>query len=580
MENLLSTVKSISELIDDFERGLIAIPEIQRDVVWKSDQVKALIDSITNGFPCGSLILWEPREKDASIVKLIVRPERLEKFNGVLPRYFLLDGQQRLTALASVILKRELLKDLLNELEEDMPFIFTNLKKFPKEIEATDAVAGYKFPWVMYNNMFDGSLNNSNEYASLENATKEKIRKYVQTIRDYKFPVQIVRDQNYQTVAEIFTRVNSQGTPLTGAEIHLAKIVPYWAGITKKFRDYRRDLRKTDYDLDLTFLMRIITSIECDVPQIKKLSDKIQKDKTTKTKLNATWKKAQTSTDKLIKILKNELLLDKSKFFTSKNTLVPLVYYISKEIKGTANKDIKKFFLLSQLSEHYGGAAETTLRKDFKTLTEAVRPRIGLNEIVDNVNRETRREYRGLKIKPESVRGIPSKNVLILLMYILMRKNKATDWGNDGLLLNEIEPEDTQLHHIFPFDLMIKDKGARKRYEDEGYSWTDYRAEVNDIANITFISKTKNESLGKTPPIQYLLSETTREMRQAHFIPEDRELWKTENYIDFLEKRRELISQAMTKFLKDCNKSVDSYAFNLTLTRHHYNFLSFKTLNN
>lgn len=45
MENLLSTVKSISELIDDFERGLIAIPEIQRDVVWKSNQVKELVDS-------------------------------------------------------------------------------------------------------------------------------------------------------------------------------------------------------------------------------------------------------------------------------------------------------------------------------------------------------------------------------------------------------------------------------------------------------------------------------------------------------------------------------------------------------
>ena len=33
-------------------------------------------------------------------------------------------------------------------------------------------------------------------------------------------------------------------------------------------------------------------------------------------------------------------------------------------------------------------------------------------------------------------------------------------------------------------------------------------------------------------------------------IPEDRELWKTENYIDFLAARRELIAIAMTRFLK------------------------------
>ena len=81
MEKLMTTFHSISELLDDFEKGLIAVPEIQRDVVWKSDQIKELIDSITNSFPCGSLILWEPRERDASIVKSIVRPERLEKFN-------------------------------------------------------------------------------------------------------------------------------------------------------------------------------------------------------------------------------------------------------------------------------------------------------------------------------------------------------------------------------------------------------------------------------------------------------------------------------------------------------------------
>jgi hypothetical protein len=39
-------------------------------------------------------------------------------------------------------------------------------------------------------------------------------------------------------------------------------------------------------------------------------------------------------------------------------------------------------------------------------------------------------------------------------------------------------------------------------------------------------------------------------MRKAHFIPEDREFWKTENFIDFLEERRTLIAKAITNFLK------------------------------
>jgi hypothetical protein len=552
MENLLSTVKSISELIDDFESGRIAIPEIQRDVVWKSDQVKDLVDSISNGYPCGALILWEPREKDKDIVRSIIRPERLEGSVKILPRYFLLDGQQRLTALASVITKRDKLKDLLIELEEDMPYIYINIKRFPNDIEARDtAPMGDDYPYVLYNYLFDGTFAGSADFEKIDADKKEAIRRYVQNIRDYKFPVQIIRDQDYATVAEMFTRVNSQGTQLTGAEIHLAKIVPHWAGITREFRDYRRELRRKSYDLDLTFLMRVITAVECKVPQIKKLADKISKDNLGINRLNSTWKKVKSSTNKLIGILNKELLLDKSKYFTSKNTLVPLVYYIATEKRGLAVRNIKKFFLLSQLSERYGGAAESTLRRDFRTLTEAKKSRYGLEELVKDVNYESRRNYRGLRIKTNDICGLPSKNVLLLLMYVLMKKNNASDWGADSQLsLQEIEPENTQLHHIFPFNLMKKDKNAIKRYEEEEYTPAEYRQDINDIANITFISKSKNAAIGDLAPSQYLLNETMPEIRKAHFIPEDQELWKTENYIDFLEERRRLIAEAMTRYLK------------------------------
>ena len=64
MEKLDSMTKSVSQLIADFEAGDIAVPEIQRDIVWTDEQVKSLIDSIFNGYPCGSLILWEPRASD------------------------------------------------------------------------------------------------------------------------------------------------------------------------------------------------------------------------------------------------------------------------------------------------------------------------------------------------------------------------------------------------------------------------------------------------------------------------------------------------------------------------------------
>jgi len=553
METLFTTQKSLSELVGWFESGSLAIPEIQRDVVWDSDQVRGLVDSINSGYPCGSLILWEPREKDASLVRSMIRPERLDQNNGSLPRYFLLDGQQRITAIASVILRRDKLKDILSELEEDMPFIYINLRKLGKELEATTDSGGYKYPWVLINQLFDGSFERDANYDRLSPEDKEKLRKYIQDFRDYQFPIQIIRDRDYAVVGEIFTRVNSQGTQLTGAEIHLARIVPHWRGITREFRDYRLDLRTRHYDMDLTFLMRAVTIVECQVPQIKKLAERVAKDRPSRQHLNKTWSKAKNSMDKLIRVLQRDLMLDKSKYIISKNSMVALIYYLSNDrSRQPAVGHVLRFFILSQMSQHYSAAAESALRKDFRVLTDtSLTPRQSIAQLVDVVDGEARQFFRGLKVRPDRVEGLPSKNVMLLLMYLLMRDRQATDWGSGKVRgLDDIEPKDMQLHHIFPFNFMMTDKAAQQYREDRDHTPAEFRTLVNDIANLTFLGREKNAAISNLPPWQYLPNETTKAMRKAHFIPEDPELWKPDNFGGFLDARRKLLAYAMTSLIK------------------------------
>ena len=93
-------------------------------------------------------------------------------------------------------------------------------------------------------------------------------------------------------------------------------------------------------------------------------------------------------------------------------------------------------------------------------------------------------------------------------------------------------------------------KALLESYLEKGYSPADFRSDVNDIANLTFLSQAKNGEIRDTPPSQYLLNETTKEMRRAHFIPEDPQLWRTENFPKFLDDRRTLLAQAMTTLLK------------------------------
>ena len=222
MEYLLTTPWSVSQLIDNFFEGRIAIPEIQRDLVWSSDQVKSLFDSIYQSYPCGSLILWEPRDRDSKLMREIIRPERLEYYKGRLPRYFLIDGQQRITALASVMLKPGFLKEVEPEIENDLGSLYVNIKKFPKEMQAATDGEPYKFPWISVNDVFTGRLKELQEFEKLTQEQKRAIDRDVQRIRDYTFPVQIIQERNYATVGKIFTLVNSQGTQLTGAEIYVA----------------------------------------------------------------------------------------------------------------------------------------------------------------------------------------------------------------------------------------------------------------------------------------------------------------------------------------------------------------------
>lgn len=561
---LIPTQKAVSQLVSDFAEGYLAIPEIQRDVVWKPDQVKELISSVFRQYPCGSLIFWEPRDKDANLIRSMIRPERLEQYDGRLPKYFLLDGQQRITALASVFLPREELKRVLAEIEEDMPFIFCNLKRLPGLLEATTDTSwyleattdcsGYSFPWVSLQEVLCGNVFQGEEIRRKIGETKVRdIQEKIQRLRDYHFPVQIIQDCTYESVAEIFALVNSQGTSLTGAEIHLARLVPHWRGITKDFRAYRGELKDRHYDLDLSFLMRSITAIECDSAQISKLTQKMAKEHISRRKLKRSWRLARRAIDRVVTTLSNELNLDRSRYFPSKNVLIPLVYYVARERSQTrATKQMLRFFLSSQLSERYGGAAETIFRRDFRILTDqSDTPRQNLEDLAKLVVGDARQYYRGMKIQPSDVSGPPTKNVILMLMYILMRQHQATDWGEGrGMSLKEIEPSRMQIHHIFPFNFMVNDKDALAYADREGLKPSQYRREINDIANMTFLSKPTNVRIGDLPPWLYLPQETSKAMRRAHFIPEDQALWHPSRFGDFLEARRELIAKAATRLLK------------------------------
>ena len=84
------------------------LPTIQREFVWKPEQIVQLFDSIMRGYPISSFLFWElkPENRDKwQVYKFLEKAQQggthneLASTDGVTSLSLVLDGQQRLTSL-------------------------------------------------------------------------------------------------------------------------------------------------------------------------------------------------------------------------------------------------------------------------------------------------------------------------------------------------------------------------------------------------------------------------------------------------------------------------------------------------
>jgi hypothetical protein len=88
--------KSISQLLQ-LSKGVLGIPDFQREFVWGRTDVSELFESIFRGYYVGSLLFWaNNKQLDMENKPVYGTGTSQEKFN---PRYVVLDGQQRISSL-------------------------------------------------------------------------------------------------------------------------------------------------------------------------------------------------------------------------------------------------------------------------------------------------------------------------------------------------------------------------------------------------------------------------------------------------------------------------------------------------
>jgi uncharacterized protein with ParB-like and HNH nuclease domain len=91
-----TTSVRLRDLVSDFQKGAILLPQFQRDYVWRPLKIRNLLDSLLREFPIGSFYVWKPQQG----TPIDPKPKAYGAHRvGVSFIGYLIDGQQRLTSL-------------------------------------------------------------------------------------------------------------------------------------------------------------------------------------------------------------------------------------------------------------------------------------------------------------------------------------------------------------------------------------------------------------------------------------------------------------------------------------------------
>ena len=522
MAKLERTDKPANVLIEELGKGELGLPEIQRGYVWNRPQARDLIDSLYREYPSGLILLWKPEELPE------LREASLDQTNERKLNYLVLDGQQRLTSLKRVFDGE--INVYFNVKDEAFEIYSAKLKANPLWVSVKDVLnRGAVRVWRELRELLDshgGDLEESKLDEFLDRLSR------LERIKEYRYPVMVIHTDDYEEVTESFIRINSRGTRLREAELAMAQLAFHWPGaIVRKFEGALEDYAQANYELEARFLMRCFVAVGTNQSRFRYLSSLWKK---SQVELEAIWKETKKAVDHTINFLRNNAGIESSQWIPSINALVPLVAYFSK--KGDRLSEVEArgllfWFLEATIHGRFTGSPETKIDQDLR----AIAGPMPLDDMVGNL----RRDIAGLDITPEMIEGKYQRHPFVPLLFIIFRKSSARDWFTGTVLSStNVGPEhQLELHHIFP-------RAVLKPIEEYDSS------EIDDLANIAFLSQKANRAILKSLPDEYL--PTIEEQRlQAQLVPVDRELWKIDRFRDFLTKRRSAMTQAINGYLRE-----------------------------
>lgn len=515
----------LAVIIANIDMNAMTLPQFQRGYVWKRRQVRELMRSLYNGYPIGSLLVWKTQARQQDVKG--DQPLAL----GV--NELLLDGQQRVTSLYGIVKGKAppfcngdssaFLNLYFNLETEEFEFYGpTKMQNNPLWISVTELMqkgVGHYFDIIM---KYPDPKTYHNRLTAIE------------TIKGFSFHVEIIADKitKMDDVVDIFNQVNSGGTKLSKGDLALAKICADWPQARVEMQKRLDKWAKRGYWFNLDWLLRCMNAL------ITGQSDfaELDRQEISSEQIKDSIQRTEKHIDRTLNLISGRLGLDHHKVLGSPNSKAAIVRYfdtLESPPDHKAQDRLLFWYVHAMIWGRYSGPVETVIRQDIMAVDENEDP---IGALIDNL-----RQNRGsLRIEPENFIGATRGSRYYPLLYMLTRVYGTRDVDSGVELRMHMLGKNSQLelHHIFPKAML----------RNHGYHW---RNDVNALANFTFLTKETNMRIGSVPPEKYFPHYEAKHpgVLASHWIPDDPELWKIENYHEFLAARRKLLAQAANNFL-------------------------------
>lgn len=517
--------RKITDLMATVHSGKTQLPDFQRGWVWDDNRIKALIASITNGYPVGAAMFLEYGNENIRFKYRVIEgsPSR-----GVVPDELILDGQQRLTSIYTSLfsddavntrtekgqaIKRYYYIDMAKAVDSNIDRVDSILSvpenrkvtsDFGRKIDLDVSSAELEYEQTLFplNIILDpnkyakwqmGFMQHYNYDPNASMLYTEFLTKVIVPMGQYTIPViTLDKDTPKEAVCQVFENVNTGGVSLTVFELVTAVFAMDDFELRKDWEIRQQNYFSGDI-LSVVSATDFLTACTLLSSFKKRACNNNVVSCKKKDVLSLTLTEYQQYADSLSAgFIEAEKILQEERIFSSKDLpyttqLIPFAVLCTlladnNRIKITSVKDkLKQWYWCGVFGEMYGGANETRYVYDV----------VGVMAWLDDpsiIPRTIQESYfnPGRLLSLQSRLSAAYKGVMALIL-----KNHARDFiSGREMDFSVYKAESIDIHHIFPKDYC----------EKLGYAKTKW----NSVVNKTPISYSTNREIGGVAPSVYL----------------------------------------------------------------------------